>query len=140
MSKNIIKINRGDSCEFEVRVPDKSNANKSYILNSDTENSIDVLYFAILHPRQQFEDAFFIEGYDHNDYIYDYEKDTLTDRILIKISPKDTLMLSPGIYYYTVKLFRLDPKKALNLDVFANYNNLLEARTIIERTKFIVNE
>ena len=50
MAKNIIKLNRGDSYEFRVRIPDKENITKNHIF-SDT----DVVYFALLYPHQHFD-------------------------------------------------------------------------------------
>ena len=120
MAKNIIKVNRGDSYEFTVRVPDKENNSKSYILTGT-----DAIYFALCYPHQRFEDAIFIKGYDHTDYIN-------TEEILIKIEPKDTVNLAPGVYYYTIKL--------LQGGTFGTIGDAEEVRTIIERTKFIINE
>jgi hypothetical protein len=128
MAKNIIKLNRGDSYEFTVSIPDKEDCNKNYILTAD-----DVLYFALLHPHQRFEDAIIIKGYDHTDHII--EKGHNTGEILIKIEPKDTRRLAPGIYYYTVKL-----QRGGTPGVVDDCDNADEVRTIIERTKFIINE
>ncbi len=128
MAKNIIKINRGDSYEIMVSVPDKEIAGKNYILTGT-----DALYFALLYPHQKFEDAIIIKGYDHTDHIV--EKGINTGEILIKIEPKDTIKLAPGIYYYTVKLYRGGTPGVLD-----DYSSVEEVRTIIERTKFIINE
>jgi hypothetical protein len=128
MAKNIIKLNRGDSYEFKVSIPDKEDCTKNYILTGS-----DVVYFALLYPHQKFEDAILIKGYDHTDHIID--KGNNTGEILIKIEPKDTRRLAPGIYYYTVKLQRggslINTKDCDEPD---------EVRTIIERTKFIIND
>jgi hypothetical protein len=128
MAKNIIKLNRGDSYEFKVSIPDKNNRFKPYILTGS-----DIVYFALLYPHQRFEDALIIKGYDHTDHII--ENGTNTGEILIKITPKDTKHLAPGIYYYTVKLQKGGTPGVLN-----DYDEIEEVRTIIERTKFIVNE
>lgn len=122
MAKNIIKLNRGDSYEFNLKIdiPDKEDTSKNYTLAGS-----DAIYFALLYPHQRFEDAIIIKGYDHTDY-------TGADEILIKIEPKDTINLTPGIYYYTVKL--------LQGGVLGEINTAKEVRTIIERTKFIINE
>lgn len=130
MAKNIIKLNRGDSCEFVVSAPSRKDASKNYILTGS-----DILYFALLYPHQRFEDAILSKGYDHADQIID-EKGVNTGEILIKLEPKDTIGLIPGIYYYTVKLYH---GGKLN-ETDGSYNNATEVRTIIERTKFIVNE
>lgn len=127
MAKNIIKLNRGDSYEFKVSIPikDKENNVSNYILTGN-----DTVYFALLYPHQHFEDAMLIKGYDHTDQII---KDGInTGEILIKIEPKDTKCLAPGIYYYTIKLQRGGTLGVLD--------DAEEIRTIIERTKFIIND
>jgi hypothetical protein len=130
MAKNIIKLNRGDSYEFKVSIPvlDEEGNIINYLLTGS-----DVVYFALLYPHQRFEDAILIKGYDHTDHIIDKGKNT--GEILIKIEPKDTRRLAPGIYYYTDKLQRggslINTKDCDEPD---------EVRTIIERTKFIINE
>jgi hypothetical protein len=129
MAKNIIKINRGDSYEFRIAIPEVRNSFSNYILTGS-----DVVYFAVLYPHQRFEDAIIKKGYDHTDHII--ENGINTGELLIKIDPKDTKCLAPGIYYYTVKLYRggsLDENTG-------SYDNATEVRTVIERTKFIVNE
>jgi hypothetical protein len=128
VAKNIIKINRGDSYKIAVSVPDKEITDKNYILTG-----ADALYFALLYPHQKFEDAIIIKGYDHTDLIV--EEGINTGKILIKIEPKDTIKLAPGVYYYTVKLY-----KGGTPGVIDDYSRVEEVRTIIERTKFIINE
>lgn len=128
MAKNIIKLNRGDSYEFTIRIPDKENIDKDYQLTG-----ADVIYFALLYPHQRFEDAILIKGYDHTDYIV--KDGNNTGEILIKIEPKDTKRLAPGVYYYTVKL-----QRGGTLGVIDDCDDADEIRTIIERTKFIINE
>lgn len=126
MAKNIIKLNRGDSYELKINIPDKEDCTKNYILTGT-----DVVYFALLYPHQRFEDAIIIKGYDHTDHII--ENGANTGEILIKIEPKDTKRLAPGIYYYTVKL-----QRGGTLGVIDDCDDAEEVRTIIERTKFII--
>lgn len=127
MAKNIIKLNRGDSYEFKISIPDKSDYPyiKNYILSD-----IDTVYFALLYPHQRFEDAILIKGYDHTDHII--KDGNNTGEILIKIEPKDTKNLVPGIYYYTIKLQQGGTPGVLD--------DAVEVKTIVERTKFIINE
>lgn len=120
MAKNIIKLNRGDSYDFRIGIPDKDNCDKNIRLTDS-----DAIYFAVLYPHQRFEDAIIIKGYDHTDQANNGE-------ILIKIDPKDTNSLTPGIYYYTIKLHKGG--------TLGTIGDAEEVRTIIERTKFIVNE
>jgi hypothetical protein len=118
MTKNIIKLNRGDSYTFILSVPDK------YILTNN-----DAVYFAVLYPHQSFEEAIFIKGYTVED------QDSETGEITIKITPNDTRRLVPGVYYYTVKL-----QRGGTLDIIDDFDDAEEVRTLIERTKFIINE
>jgi hypothetical protein len=124
MSTKIIKINRGDSFEFPINIPERGDSTKNYLL---TEN--DVVYFAIMFPHQPFEKSCFVKGYTYE------EQDKDTGNIIIKITPNDTRILTPGIYYYTVKL-----QRGGTLDVIDDFDEPDEVRTIIDRTKFIVNE
>ena len=127
MASNIIKLNRGDSCEFIVKITEKNDPTKPYIL---VDNQ-DIIYFAILFPHQPFEKACpnLIWGYEPTD------QNPETGEITIKLRPSETRCLTPGIYYYTVKLQRGGTLAVLN-----DNDNPDEVRTIIERTKFIVNE
>lgn len=124
MSTKIIKINRGDSFSFDVRIPLKEDLTKNYKLK-DT----DVLYFALLYPHQPFEDAILIKGYTAED------QDVKTNEISIALTPNDTRSLTPGIYYYTVKL-----QCGGTIETVSDNDEPKEVRTIIERTKFIINE
>ena len=124
MSTRIIKINRGDSLELPVVIPRKDDYTKHYLLASK-----DALYFALMYPNQRFEDAIFVKGYTHE------EQDVKTGEIILKVTPNDTRALTPGVYYYTVKL-----QRGGTLEVIDDFDNPDEVRTIIERTKFIINE
>ena len=124
MSNKIIKINRGDTFEFDVAILDKADRAKSYLLTKS-----DAVYFALMYPHQRFEDAIFIKGYTSE------EQDKATGDITIKITSNDTRCLCPGIYYYTVKL-----QRGGTLDIIDDFDEPEEVRTIIERTKFIINE
>ena len=123
MSTKIIKINRGDSFDFDVVVPTKEDPTKNYFLTA-----ADAVYFALLYPNQRFEEAILIKGYA----LDDQDK---SGNISIKLVPNDTRGLTPGIYYYTVKL-----QRGGTLENVADFDEPDEVRTIIERTKFIINE
>ena len=124
MSTKIIKINRGDTFEFNTIIPCKKDANTFYLLTSR-----DVLYFALMYPHQKFEDAIVIKGYTVED------QDVETGKILIRLTTNDTRCLEPGVYYYTAKL-----QRGGTLEVINDFDEPDEIRTIIERTKFIINE
>lgn len=126
MSFNIIKINRGDSFELVTEIPDKNDSSKSYILKPT-----DALYFALVYPHQNFEDAVILKGYSGSDP----EVNKRTGEITIKLTHKDTKGLIPGVYYYTTKLHIGGSLEDLGASEEPD-----EVRTIIERTKFIVNE
>ena len=78
-------------------------------------------------PHQRFEDAILIKGYTREDQNDDGE-------IIIKLTARETRNLIPGVYYYTTKLQRGGTLEAIGDD-----DDPEEVRTIIERTKFIVN-
>jgi hypothetical protein len=124
MSTRIIKINRGDSFELPVIIPRKDDYTKPYFLTHE-----DALYFALMYPNQRFEDAIFVKGYTLE------EQDVKTGEIIVKIIPNDTIALTPGVYYYTAKL-----QRGGNLVVLDDFDDVYELRTVIERTKFIINE
>lgn len=124
MSTKIIKLNRGDSYELVLTIPRKEDYSKNYLL---TEK--DVIYFAIMLPHQPFEKSCFVKGYTME------EQNSETGELTIKLIPNDTRFLQSGVYYYTVKL-----QRGGTLDVIDDFDEPDEVRTLIERTKFIVNE
>ena len=89
MSNKIIKINRGDSYEFDVKITQK-NGIDPYILQVGQ----DIVYFALLFPHQSLEQAqeWQIKGY----WAEDNDQDVETGNITIKIEPQDTRHLAPG--------------------------------------------
>ena len=115
MSTKIIKINRGDSFEFIIDL--------SYTLEAT-----DAVYFSLMLPHQSFEEALLIMGYT----VEDLDEE---GNLKIQLTPNDTRCLQPGVYYYTVKL-----QRGGTLGIINDLDDSTEVRTIIERTKFIVNE
>ena len=124
MSNKIVKLNRCDSWELPIIIPQKKDPLKNYILTAS-----DVLYFVLLYPNQPFEDAIIAKGYTHSD------QDIETGEIILTLTPNETRCLTPGIYYYAAKL-----QRGGTLEVLGDFDNADEVRTIIERTKFIINE
>ena len=124
MSTNIIKLNRGDSLEFDIVIPDREDRSKNYILTAN-----DVLYFALMYPNQRFEDALLLKGFDLKD------QNPRTGSVSVKLVPNDTRALTPGLYYFTAKL-----QRGGTLELVDDFDEPDEGRTIIERTKFILNE
>ena len=58
MSIRIIKMNRGDSCELNIKVFSSMDSSKPYYLTA-----ADAVYFALLNPHQRFEEAILFKGY-----------------------------------------------------------------------------
>lgn len=123
MSTQIIKLNRGDSWSKKVNIPYYENG-ETYILTTS-----DVLYFALLYPHQPFEEAILLKGYTLED------QDVETGELILSLTPNETRCLAPGIYYYTTKL-----QRGGTLESVGDFDEPTEVRTIIERTKFIINE
>lgn len=134
MSNKIIKLNRGDSYEFNVKIT-KNDSNEPYML----EAGKDIVYFAVMFPHQSFDEVYHraipmaIKGY----IAEDGDQDLSSGEIAIKIEPRDTIHFAPGVYYYTIKLLSVQEGTSR---IVINDDNLLDVRTIVERTKFIVNE
>ena len=124
MPTQIIKINRGDSYSLNIKVTKISFFDSPYILTS-----MDAVYFALVYPHQRFEDAILIKGYTLED------QNVTTGEITVNITPNDTRSLTSGTYYYTAKLQRGGTLETLN-----DFDEPDEVRTLIERTKFIINE
>lgn len=121
---SIIKINRGDSFTFSFRPYSEDFCkNHKMLLESET------IYFALLHPHQPFEDAIILQGYTLED------QDADTGVITIQLTPKETNMLMPGVYYYTVKL-----KRGGVATIVDGSDNPESMTTLIDRTKFIILE
>lgn len=124
MSTQIIKINRGDSYGLNIKVTKSSFDDSPYILTSK-----DAVYFALVYPHQRFEDAILIKGYTLED------QNVTTGEITVNITPNDTRSLTSGTYYYTAKL-----QRGGTLETLSDFDEPDEVRTLIERTKFIINE
>lgn len=124
MSTKIIKVNRGDSYSLDIKVFSNKDASKPYFLTAS-----DAVYFALLNPHQRFEDAILIKGYTLKD------QNVSNGEITVNITPNDTRSLTPGVYYYTAKL-----QRGGTLEVLNDFDEPDEVTTLIERTKFIINE
>jgi hypothetical protein len=130
VATNILKMNRGDYFSFNMSIEDDSQPTGIYNLKPN-----DVLYFALLNPHEQFENAIILRGYTHNDAIKNMTPLGITHTFNIELSRNDTINLTPGVYYYTFKLQKDVESEELGLkDLNANLI------TVIERTKFIINE
>lgn len=119
MAKNIIKMNRGDTYEFNLTIDDEGSENGKYILQGN-----DTVYFGLMEPNSAFEQSLVKKVYTEEDR----DKD---GNIFITIEPEDTEHLLPGVYYYSVKL-EVDHENG------ETYENIHKVITVINKTKFII--
>lgn len=135
MAKDILKVNRGDTFSFTVLVEDLSSKNEFYTLKNT-----DILYFALMPPHGKFEEA------EQNGGIIRYflaEDQNEFGTFDIKLNSADTRDLFLGVYYYSLKLQKLDIDEnefRNNLEDYVGNFNLGEIQTVVKRTKFIINE
>lgn len=130
MSSSILKMNRGDYFSFSMSIEDETSPSGCYLMQPN-----DILYFALLNPHERFEDALILRGYTYEDAVQ--VKTTLgpVSVFNIELLRKDTVCLDPGVYYYTFKLL-----KNAKSGVLSFKDPDAKLTTIIERTKFIINE
>lgn len=119
MANNIITINRGDTFTFDFTIDDDSSESGRYILSND-----DVLYFGLMDPHQPFECALVKKRFTADDC-------DSAGNLTITISPEDTVDLIPGVYYYSIKLHRLQDTEEEYID---------EVITVVNKTKFVIND
>lgn len=116
INNNIITLCRADTVEF------------SLFINAGTEieptryelTEYDTVYFAIMKPNQPFELAVVKKEYN-----YESPKTEEGD-LIISLDEKDTEFLSPGLYYYSIKMKTVDKNNPEKYDV----------TTIVPNTKF----
>ena len=130
MQGTIFKINRGDRFSFNMTISDETQPSGVYNLQPN-----DILYFALLNPFDKFEDAIILRGYTYDDVaeVKTYGGNLHVFRIILE--REDTINLTPGVYYYTLKL----QKNAKSVQDGLSEQNA-DITTIIDRTKFIINE
>lgn len=119
MAKNIIKMNRGDTYEFNLTIDDEGSENGKYLLQGN-----DAVYFGLMEPNSAFEQSLVKKIYTEEDR----DKD---GNIFITIEPEDTEHLLPGIYYYSVKL-EVDHENGETCE------SIHKVITVINKTKFII--
>ena len=118
---NVIIMNRGDTYEFELSIADENSSTGEYQLQGN-----DAIYFGIMDPHQQFENALVRKKFTIDDL------DSMGNLNII-IEPEDTLDLLPGTYYYAVKMH-------LNHDEFEvdSFRKIDKVLTIINKTKLFL--
>lgn len=112
-----IRLTRGDSLILPVAINQGDNMNP--ILYELGEH--DEVYFALMEPNQVWEDAIIKQKYTRENMI--------DNQLYIKLKPKDTMCLIPGLYYYQVKVRIYDYQEE---DYLVN--------TIIPKTHFWIEE
>ena len=122
MAKNIIKMNRGDTYEFNLTIDDEGSENGKYILQGH-----DTVYFGLMEPNSVFEQSLVRKS--TNDCIK-FDKD---GNFFITIEPEDTEHLLPGIYYYSIKL-EVDHENGDG----ETRESIHKVITVINKTKFII--
>jgi hypothetical protein len=125
-NNNMIIINRGDTYEFDLTIDDANSVDGRYHIQGE-----DTIYFGIMDPHQQFEDAlvkkkFTTEDADSN------------GNLTIVIEPEDTLDLLPGVYYYSVKIHMQHESK--NPETNEVYGYVDKVYTVINKTKLFLND
>lgn len=93
-NNGIIQLTRGDSLKLPLFINSNTDSNPVRYFLKET----DTVYFALLEPNQNFEDAIFKK-------VFTYDSNKTEDGDLwITLNPGDTENLLPGKYYYTLKL------------------------------------
>ena len=121
MAKNIIKMNRGDTYEFNLTIDDEGSESGKYVLQGN-----DTVYFGLMEPNSAFEQSLVKKIYTEEDR----DKD---GNIFITIEPEDTEHLLPGVYYYSVKL-EVDHE----IGDGETRESIHKVITVINKTKFII--
>lgn len=121
---NIIKINRGDTYEFDLTIADEASPEGRYILREN-----DAVYFGLMDPGQPFEVALVRKKFTVADT-------DAAGNLTIIIEPEDTLNLLPGKYYYAVKLHLNHAEYNSETNEFVK--QIDKVATVINKTKFII--
>lgn len=112
-----ISLTRGD----DVQIPIFLNCGTELRPSRYELTDEDELYFALMQPSELFEDAIFKQKYTSVD------KNEEGD-ILIDIRSEHTENLTPGKYFYQIKLKSVDSKGRDSIS------------TVVPRTEFIIEE
>lgn len=118
MAKNIIVLTRGDTFDFDITIYDELYG--SYF---NTAQDGDIIQFRLMFPNQPYEEAILKKEFIIKDNPY--------GRGTFVINHTDTINLTPGVYYYAVKLIRPGQNTDSGED---------EVVTVIDKTKFIIND
>ena len=114
----IITVNRGDSFELPISLNIGSSIERCEYKMSPS----DVIYVGVMEPNQPFEFAILRKKFTYSDL-------DANNNINIRFWPEDTVCLTPGKYYYQVKIQTVDEKTKRH-----------DVETIIEKTLFYIQE
>lgn len=109
-NNGIITITRGDSAvtnliinigtELEPIVFDMTDSFEGGTTEERVVAKLAKVYLGIMEAHQPFEHAIVRKVFTYKDFDID------THTLCIKFRPEDTENLSPGVYYYSIKLYR----------------------------------
>lgn len=123
---NIIVLNRGDTYEFDLAIDDATSDSGKYQLQGE-----DVVYFGVMAPHQPFEDAIIKKRFTTVDVAAD-------GTLPIILEPNDTIDLSPGTYYYSVKIHV--QHNVIHPETAEVLNYVDKVHTVINKTKLFLND
>ena len=117
-NNGIITVNRGDSFELPLRLNVGTSLDQTLYTLTDT----DVVYIGVMEPQQNFEDAILRKR---------VTKENVDDNgtLIVRFWPEDTCCLTPGKYYYQVKITTVDEK-----------TKRTDVETILNKTLFYILE
>ena len=124
---NIIILNRGDTCQFDLLIADSASPDGIYRLQED-----DTVYFGLMEPHQPFEEALVKKRFTVAD------ANPHTGALKIVIAPEDTLDLLPGTYYYSVKIHL--QHENINPETNEVEGYVDKVYTVINKTKLFLND
>lgn len=113
-SNKIVSLERGDTGSIRVELNMGTAIDKSIYTLKDG----DKVYLGVAEPNHRFEESVIRK-------VFDKEGESFAS---FKLEPSDTVCLTPGNYYWTVKL------------VICNESGQDDVHTIVSRKRFIVEE
>lgn len=114
----IINMTRGDSFEVALFLNQGTEADPLRYTLSDK----DEVYFGVMECNQRFEDALIRKKFTHQDLNENGD-------VVVSFQHEDTVNVFPDMYYYEVKLRK-----------FNEVSNTYEVHTVVQKTKFFIEE
>ena len=119
-NEGIISLSRGDSVSMPLFINAGSDV---YPIRYELKDN-DILYLGICLPEQLFENAILKKVYTSDNWVINEHGD-----LVVSLTPNDTELLAPGLYYYIMKLVTVD-----------ELDNSEKVQTIIKKTKFFIED